>query len=1310
MMYSLPIAFLLLCGVAHAFTSNALYERPIIYNGLPSTSVTATFTASNLDSTGSFSLSSGCTGTITVAPPTINYLVQLIGKVPRDVISAEEISCSVLSLDAYRMNLEASGESLDLVIVYDADNVTVVPGNETSAMRRRLLQVATDEPPGDRVRSFAAVSTTQLDEARESLNVLDAKLYTILSGYAPVSNPQPTGRFLGASNPTQALKNAQERQIEVDKKLIQRAQNTDLAVQYLTDFVVQSYILQQTSISQLFAMQNETTLAVIYLYNTLIQSIQNSVDITTATATAIQGLLDYRQVDRSTWQSWIQNDELRELASLLYWEDVGQLPIGYEPLARHPGVAPNATYVEEMGDAILLDVITENTVGRVISQAYVNYGLYVGAIIQNTYSVYMSATVALLFPTDMVDSRFLVSLLGPSGCRPSSLNASKTYVDVLQWRDSLVLQSPVVAQTFSPTAPACDLWMEAEVCTCRWTPTTPWPMPTFRWSTFTGSDNAELALVCANTTNTDGYNATLSCSSMIITDPVQLQQTLEINFCGNQCGAQTCNGPCPDYCAPLNNQYNGGAVDQVDLMYLSSSKLQMYGNTSTRSCPFAGYVVNSTDITLPTPLLGGGGGTVSEHFYAILIAGFLDSTEQVARLRMAKYGRLAGVETTTISANQYMSTLYNAGGTINYNDAAATPLRCEKSSWNAYSSDLLPVYNFVVNSAQIVTNNIQIVVQCPVCNNSDSCYDPSATLSQRVLNYDSGSFVLDSNFNVLGNLTALGNGGYVYDVPSAMLSVSPLIESRALSATYIYLPATATTMPDWNTFVSLNPRNQRYSAQFGGVSPAAFKQATVFAPGGRQVVCASNETAAIPGSHFCTLIQNYVLNYSETTGLATFSPLRWQVSFDLTIKSGQYFDQVNTGNGCPIVTLQPTSSGSLTLAMQNDQTVPSQIKVFYQPVNNSVGIACPSVCCNIGDDVFIPSRYTSYFEIPQCGWINLTITVKAVQNDGASIACFNASGQSLFTQLVSASTALDVQFLNPINYTLQYDNLLTMFYTQNAYQSILDYQTAQADYSERSQALISQLKSRKDYYQRQISNIQLLIGFTPTFPLNATLLADTVSGLLAQNAEIDEEILTVDIPYMSQELDSIRTTGGLGSDLLRFVQGVKDGAQVAGQWFKDKTDNFLDRITNAFGTDGECPGGLWDAFMNSFKPGKPGLLDWLGCIADDMIGTIITIVCVILLGCCLFYCAPPLVGWAAHKFMEKGEQHRQRLKRATNRPNLQADRGKPKGKKTKKDYDEVETEEEEEDDDVNTDEYDSDAPQRQKRKKKSSSFNCWRRR
>ncbi|MCU1671850.1 MAG: hypothetical protein JWP40_4777 [Blastococcus sp.] len=1297
-MIAFSIALLLLFGASHAFQSTNLYTRPIIYNSLPTTAVTASFTASNLDSTGGFQLDSGCSGTITVAPPVINFVVTLIGKVPRDVVSVEEISCSVLSLDAYRTNLEASGESLDLVLVYDADNVTVVPGNDTTAMRRRLLQVNGDEPPGDRVRSFAAVSTAQSDEARESLNVLDAKLYTILSGYSPVANPQPTGRFLGASNPAEALKNAQSRQVDVTRKLIQRAQNTDLAVQYLTDFIVQSYEQQQTNISQLFAAQNETNLAVIYIYNTLIQSIQNSVDITTATATAIQGLIDFREADRSVWSSWIANNELRELGSLLYWNDVSQLPSGYEPLVRHPGVAPNASQVEA---AVLLDVLTQNTVGRVftlLTQDFPNYA----AILQNTFSTYMSSSVALLFPTDQADSRFLVSLLGPSGCTPPSLNSSKTYVDVTQWSDSIVGRSPVVNQTFSPAAPVCDVYVEAEICACGWGtgPTT--YDPTFRWSNnadFVSGKNPSLASVCSNPSNTDQIAPIYQCSSMIITSPAQLTSVLNINFCGNQCNQGGSDLPC----YPLIESHSTG-VDQVDLMYFFSQTLQLQGNSSAHNCPYNGLVAASMPTTLPS----GGSGTTVDNYYSVLVAGFFDSAERIARLRMAKYGRLAGVETQTVSSNQYMQTLFNPDGSANYYDASSTPLRCEKSTWNAYSSDLLPVYSFRVNGAQVVTNNIQVVVTCPVCNNSDACYNPTATLSQRVLTYDTGSFLLDGSFVTVGNLTALGNGGYVYDLPPDKASVSSIIESRSFTPLYIFLNSNATTMPDWNTFVSLNPRNQRYSAQFGGVSIQAYKQATVFAPGGQQIVCASNETAAIPGSHFCSILSNYALNYSATTGLATFSPIHWQVSFDVTINSGLYFDTVNTGNGCPIITLQPTSSGSLTLAMQNDQTVPSQVRVFYQPVNNSVGITCPGVCCNAyGSTTLISPRYTSYYEIPQCGWINLTISVDALQGDGVFLPCFNASGESLFSQLVSASTALDVQFLNPVNYTRQYDNMLADFYVQQAYQAILDYQTAQADYSERSQALIRQLKSRRDYYQQQISSIQLLIGFTPTFPLNATKLGDTVSGLLAQNTAIDEEVLTVDLPYIQKELDSIRTTGGLGSDLLNWVGGLKDGAEVLGGWFSglgDKGKDVLDRIRNSFGSDGECPEGLFDAIVNSVLPGKPGILNYLSCVADDLLTGVITVVCVLLFGCCLWYCFPPIASWACHKIIEKGEQHRKRMDRAINR---QANKGKDKGKKSKE-YSEVETEEED-DEGVNTDEYDSDAPQRQRRKKKTS-FNCWKRR
>lgn len=1224
----------------HAFTSTNLYSRQILFSGKPTTVVTAQYTATNFDNTGTFVLDSGCTGTITVFPPSYNYVVQQIGNVPTDVVSVEEISCSVIDIDAYRTNLEANGETLDLVFNYDGDNMTIINGTSPSAMRRRLLQLNNDpdyDVQADLIRAFAATSTVLSDESRLSLDAADAALYGVISTYIPVDFlPSDNPGLLGASN-DQHLKNAQQRQIDVDKKLIQRGQNTDAAVQFLTQFVVDAYIQQQTSLSQLFALQNETTLAVIYLFNALIQSLENQQSLNLYTGLAIQGLLDYRQADRSEFQAWINNNELKDLATALYFYDVAQLPAGYEPFVRHPGIAPNSTALGEFSAdmRILIDTITTDTV------AFLNYNsagptYRIAGVTQNSFTTYMSTEFALLFPSDQIDSRVLMGILGPAGCTPPALNSSVQYIDVTQWGSSIGWRSPTVDQTFNNSV-TCDMWVEATFCECSWScdqfhgqclselnPST----ITFTWENSTGfqtGQNPPLAMFCneslrAGVPDQLAQDPTLTCSSMIITTPSQLQSALNIDFCGQG----IVNSVNVSYVGPFVSG-TGNGVFQIDLLFFFSYRLQLRGNTTVNDCALSNYYAATGG---SFALFPSGLASPVTNYMAITVAAFQYMQPTLARARLAKFGRLAGVETVTVPTNLYISTQFDSNGNVIL-DGSANPLRCEKSFWNAYSSTTIPVYNFVANSANLVTNNIQVAITCPPCNNTDACYDITQNITQNVMTFNPGSFLLDSNFNVMGNLGQFDSLGFTgYDVPTSQLSVSPIIESRSFSPTYILLPSDQTTMPDWNTFLSLQPRNIRYSAAYGGMSPQAYAQSMVISQG--HIACNSSATARIPGSHLCTILDAYTYTSQNIGQQAAFSPHNWAVSFSVTVPSGQFFDTVDLANTCPLISLRPSASGSLFLVMQNDAVIATQVIVSYVPLDSNSGIACPSACCNDGQTIQISPRFVAYFEIAACGFVNLSITVVSVQSNGDFLGCFNASGQSLNSQIVTAATALGVNFTNSFNFTQVYNNLLADFYVQSAYQAMLDYQVSLADTSARGQALIAQLTARRDAFQQQIADIQTLTGFTPTFPLNTTLLQETIQGLLDNNTAIDNEILTVDIPYMENELSKVTDKSDLGQFIQEVVQGGKDALVGLGDLLAAGGQAALDALKGLF-NGSDCTG-----FLGS-----------VACWFNDLFSTLLTIatiVVAVIVGCCLlYYCGGPLLGFLGHKLEHERKQREKRL-------------------------------------------------------------------
>ena len=447
-------------------------------------------------------------------------------------------------------------------------------------------------------------------------------------------------------------------------------------------------------------------------------------------------------------------------------------------------------------------------------------------------------------------------------------------------------------------------------------------------------------------------------------------------------------------------------------------------------------------------------------------------------------------------------------------------------------------------------------------------------------------------------------------------------------------------MPSWDEFVALNPRNARYSAEYGGVSPQAYKQLLTTAPGPLRAVCASNSTSSVPGSHFCTILDNYQVGVNTATGLATLSPVRWSVAFEITALSGQFFDTVDISSHCPVVSLIPTASGALNLALNNDDTVPVQLLISYRPLNvSSSGIPCPSACC-LEDPIplLAQPRFVENFLIPQCGWINLTISVYALQADGSRIACFDISGQSLYSNLQTAATALDVNFFNSYNYTQVYANALSDYYSQRAAEAILEFMEFVGDSSERSIQAIADLTTARDAYQQAIIDAQQLAPVPITYPINQTLLLERINDLLANNSAIDTEVLFTDLPYIQQQVDSIRTVNVVveneqcsiniltwGNCVKNVVGRVGDAIVRGGQDAYDAFKNFIDN-------DEDCPTG-WSSLLHP--------IDALSCLADDLIGIAIGLGIVVVVGLLVVCCAPNLVGFIGHKLNESGEKYRE---------------------------------------------------------------------
>ena len=1281
--------FLALCPV-DAFVSNAQFSRDVYYNGKPTREVSVSFLATSLDSTGTFTLDSGCVGTIQVAPPVLNYVVQHIANVPRDVYSFQEVSCSVTSIDAYRDALAASGETLDVVLNYDADNSSIVPGNSSSAFRRRLLQTTPTDSP---ITSFAATSKLRSNMARESLDTTDRYFYGLVSGYTPLATPVARSGLLGVLNTLQGGSSISgyngeaelfQRLADVEAKLVQRGQNTDAAVAYLTQFTVDAYnqqrtdyASQQTQLNGLLAAQNATQLAVGYLFNATLQNAKGLLNLTQRTSSAIEGILDYRVADRSIFQAWIDNNELKDLATALYFADAQQLPANYTPFVRNPGVAPNTSYLNGEGSRILLDTVTMSSVYRIAGtnqSSMWQAGRVYSSIFQNRFSTYVSSKTALLFDVDQMDSRFFLSLLGPPGCTPPYLNPGIGYVDLRYYGD-ILLNRYTYQQAFSSLVP-CDMWIEAQFNNCYWSMNTgsgPTYSPSFRW---TGDPGASFSPLCYNITNTDGYASQMLVDHTIITDINALDGLLNTNLCGGACFSQW-NAPS---CSAGNAYQQGGYYDQVDLMHFSSQKLQISGNTSARDCVVqnlcaqGGQLINPNPgvyftpipayCAVPTNLSSASMSSVVDNYLALMVVGYTNIDIDISQIRLAKYGRLPGVETETVSNNLYVAPQYDSLGNLIY-DGPATPLRCEKTSWNAYTNDVLPVYNFQVNVAGLVTNNVTVAITCPSsCNNTDQCYNMTSSVVQNIRSYDVGSFILDANFNVMGNVT-LVSGSQIYDVPPDKLSVSPVIEARSFSPTYMLLPQDMESMPDWNTFVGISSRNVRYAAEYGTVSPQAYIQNIRYVATNpyNHLACDSYQLRNIPGSRFCTVLAHYILQVQGSA--ATLTPVQWTVSFDVTALSGRFYDTVDLSNGCPVVDLVPTATGALALQLQNDDTIPRQLSISYAPLNST----CSGICCQQGVQVLAQPRFVTTYLVPQCGWINLTLTVLAQQADMSYLSCFNASGQSLYASLQTAATALSINFFNPVNVTQIQNNAISDFYTATAYQTLIDFATSQSDASAESLATIAQLEARRDAFQQGILAAQRLAPVPATFPLNPGLLQQQVQGLLDGNVAIDNEILTVDLPYIAQLLDnlpkgSINPYTGKSCTLnpLTWLDCIEKGAEYFADVFLEAGDKGKDLLNDLFklvNNDG-CPEG----FANLLHP-----VDALSCMADDLISLAIGIGIVLLVGCIAISCGPSILGFVGHKLMESGQRYKEKIE--------EAKKTQTKKTKKKKSYSQVNSDSEE---------------------------------
>lgn len=1318
------IALLLCARSSSAFVSNSINERTILVNGLPTSQQTISFLATNLDSQGTFAIGQ-CTGSIIVNGPVFGYVTVPAGNVPRDVVSVQESACVVPDVNAYEAALQAQGEGLDLVWNSSGDNQTAIPfDNSTGAdnnnrRRRRLLQQQDNDlaNSGPGVKTFGAMSSSTVDSSYGSLSTSDSLLLQALLNFQQIDWLLEE-QVLTLNSIARITIKALNQTLDIISLLQQRAQNTDAALAYLTQFSVNAFNMLANNVSQLFYAQNVTNQAVLTLYNAFIQNLQDQVTVNQATQGAITGLQNLRLADKSELRQWIDQQDLKDLSTKLYFNDLDQVPSGYTPYQRHPGVRPTPILTGE--DArILVDSIVINSVYTYPrNNTPINFRTGI-TVNEFTFNFYMNTEFAFEFDATGVDSATLLSQLGPSQCVPSYTDATLVHdpsyygtFATSRFRSNLLTQQTMqgimniqssgfgittIPPTFSNTS--CTVWAETTWCSC-WQNVTAFngSYPTFTWSSYTpfqqgGQPN--ISTVCQSFAPW-GYQ--LSCITQLARNMNELNRHMTAGFCDTRYQNTT---------SFFNISYPQTiwAVNSLDSAYVSGYRTQLRANTTVPDgAPLNPLAPGARAIDWPLgqgclvnnlPLYGDtgsqmwqaqNGGLATQttgllyNAVALLTAGYPLMQADLAKLRLKKQGRIAGVETINQPTNLYTGNLYDANGNLIYD--SATPLYCQQANWNAYASATIPLNNFQASPNNLVTTNIVISLSCPPCTNPFSCYNiTSLNATKDVQIISPGALVLNSNFIVLGDIDP-ATLTELYDPPPQGLVISAVLESRAYTPTYILLPPNTTTTPNYTEFAAISQRNPRYTAFHGTVSPQAYLQQPITLPNG-QVVCSTAQRIA--GAQWCSIRDEF--NYTWTAGTngagtAQFQDVNdWSVRFSITIPSGEYFDTVDIASECPLVTLRPIAGGGLFLLLQNDASATIQVAITYQPIED-VGVSCPSACCVVGQLLTISPRYQSYYQIPPCPFGNLSISVELIEANSNTMQCFNDSGVSLANQIQSASDALGLNDINQFNTTQVYQNQYAIALRIAAYNALIAYQETIATKNAEITQLIANLTASRDRWQRELLNAQLLTGFTPAVVINTTDLANTVGGLLTENKNIDANItaqmdiirgelavaqnLTDYVEVLGEEVIAIlnNNTGILNMLEQELAQspGLSNNQQdcggtpgnVLGQMFLGNFDPLTDAINcdNA-ADDSSCPGFI-DAIKNSldFTSSKPGIGEWFACIGDILINIVIGIAVVIgailLFVCCaplcptLCGCCGTLVGWVGHGLDQQTQAYRQR--------------------------------------------------------------------
>jgi hypothetical protein len=262
--------------------------------------------------------------------------------------------------------------------------------------------------------------------------------------------------------------------------------------------------------------------------------------------------------------------------------------------------------------------------------------------------------------------------------------------------------------------------------------------------------------------------------------------------------------------------------------------------------------------------------------------GYAGIYNRLLELEQKQYGRLPGGLTYTSLPFDDVPPVGNSTNT-----GAYSPRMCHEITVNLAHTSTLPVYAVYPDPAGLVTKSISQTISqtddtIPLF--QDNFLGNTTVLHDNILLVDDSEHLLPGNTLLIGDLsnplTTSGAAGtiYVYDVPDRLLEVSSNIFARKNTATYYLMPPGTTTTWSLPTFNANN--NNLYDANDAAVGVNLFAVPTAYDPLG-SLVC--NVGSGLPDQNalnganalaqrVCTGQNTWDANTISATILSTICP------------------------------------------------------------------------------------------------------------------------------------------------------------------------------------------------------------------------------------------------------------------------------------------------------------------------------------------------------------------------------------------------------------------------------------------------------